>query len=561
LNIYKLGDLRVGVVLVASVLSFDALAARQGPEPIAAVELGQNSQRTVRPGDTLYSIAREWASETGAPVAQSVYGIYRANPHAFGSAGVNGLLSGATLRLPSAAELNSISLQEARNALKELAPVRAEPTGRSSAITATMEPPVTAPETPPRMERSSVVPLENTQETPPTMISGSPLGPSVPSVPLTPSWGWLGLGVGVGGLVGWGIARGTRRRRDDRLNTSMTPVELTEYPSIADIARKCLEETDPLAAVDRVIKSGQISQRDVFTLNIELARAFRDKRDPMTSASFLAGARRLLQPGQNDLAAVLIKALLTLGDKQTASEVAIEIGLRQALPSSLEELEILAVTEGHQQAKRQLTAIRDHGHTLLIEHLEKNVEAIAKAAGRQLVLIEVGSTREQVPTQGSTEKIASFCQKTGIRFITVDMDAHNTTVAQDLFQQMAATDFTAVTARGEAYLEQYPGSIDFLFLDAYDFDHGGHSALRQSRYEQFLGERINDEACHRMHLECAKAAVDKMAPWGVICMDDTWLTDGAWQAKGTLAMPYLLEHGFRLLEMRNRAALLARSIH
>jgi hypothetical protein len=193
----------------------------------------------------------------------------------------------------------------------------------------------------------------------------------------------------------------------------MTPVELTEYPSIADIARKCLEETDPLAAVDRVIKIGQISQRDVFTLNIELARAFRGKRDPMTSASFLAGARRLLQPGQNDLAAVLIKELLTLGDKQTASEVAIEIGLRQALPSSLEELEILAVTEGHQQAKRQLTAIRDHGHALLIEHLEKNVEAIAKAAGRQLVLIEVGSTREQVPTQGSTEKIASFCQKKG----------------------------------------------------------------------------------------------------------------------------------------------------
>jgi hypothetical protein len=64
-----------------------------------------------------------------------------------------------------------------------------------------------------------------------------------------------------------------------------------------------------------------------------------------------------------------------------------------------------------------------------------------------------------------------------------------------------------------------------------------------------------------MHLECAKAALDKMAPWGVICMDDTWLTDGAWQAKGTLAMPYLLEHGFRLLEMRNRAALLARSVH
>ncbi len=550
------------MVLVAFILSLEALAASQGSEPIAAVERGQNTQRTVRSGETLFSIAREWARETDTTVQQSVYGIYRANPHAFGSAGMNGLLSGVTLRLPRPEELNSISLTEARAALRQqLEPIQAELSGRSSAITATMEAPVTAPEAPQRMESSSVASSENVRETLPTMIGGSSLGPSAPSVPRTPSWGWLGLGSGIGGLVGWGIARRVWWRRDDCLNTSMTPVELTEYPTTEDIARACVEEADPLAAVERVIKSGRLRQREVFALHVELARGYRDKRDPTTSASFLARARRLLQPGQNDLAAVLIKELLTLGDKQTASEVAIEIGLRQALPSSLEESEVLAINQGYQQAKHQLTAIRDHGHTLLIEYLEKHLEAISKAAGRQLVLIEVGSTREQVSTQGSTEKIASFCQKTGMRFITVDMDSHNTTVAQELFQQMAATDFTAVTARGEAYLEQYLGSIDFLFLDAYDFDHGGHSALRQSRYEQFLGERINDEACHRMHLECAKAAVDKMAPWGVVCMDDTWLTGGAWQAKGTLAMPYLLEHGFRLLEMRNRAALLARSIH
>jgi hypothetical protein len=42
-------------------------------------------------------------------------------------------------------------------------------------------------------------------------------------------------------------------------------------------------------------------------------------------------------------------------------------------------------------------------------------------------------------------------------------------------------------------------------------------------------------------------------------VDDTWLEFGQWVAKGTLAMPYLLEHQFDLLEARNRAALLGRT--
>jgi hypothetical protein len=47
-----------------------------------------------------------------------------------------------------------------------------------------------------------------------------------------------------------------------------------------------------------------------------------------------------------------------------------------------------------------------------------------------------------------------------------------------------------------------------------------------------------------------------MAPGGLVCIDDTWQEDGQWTAKGTLAMPFLLERGFELIEARNRAALL-----
>ena len=114
--------------------------------------------------------------------------------------------------------------------------------------------------------------------------------------------------------------------------------------------------------------------------------------------------------------------------------------------------------------------------------------------------------------------------------------------------------------KGEDYLDSYAGSLDVVFLDAYDFDHGKHSRLRQSRYEKFLGAPVDDGECHRMHLACAKSIEKKLSRKGLVCIDDTWLEDGRWTAKGTLAMPYLIEHGFRVLEARNRAALLSRLI-
>ena len=112
--------------------------------------------------------------------------------------------------------------------------------------------------------------------------------------------------------------------------------------------------------------------------------------------------------------------------------------------------------------------------------------------------------------------------------------------------------------KGEDYLRRRTAPVDFVFLDAYDFDHGMHSELRQSRYERFLGSRIDEQACHQMHLECAESLLNLLTPIGLVCVDDTWLDKGRWTAKGTLAMPFLLSHGFELIEARNRAALLRR---
>lgn len=198
----------------------------------------------------------------------------------------------------------------------------------------------------------------------------------------------------------------------------------------------------------------------------------------------------------------------------------------------------------------------EHGHALLMDYLAQTPPALT--GRRKPVMIEVGTTRETVPGQGSTEKLAMLCAELGIDFITVDMDPRNGRFARRMFQRLGLP-FQAVTAKGEDFLAAYPGQIDYVFLDAYDFDHGNHSEMRQSRYEQFLGGRIEEEQCHQMHLDCAVSLIEKLAPDGVICFDDTWQDEtGAWTAKGTTAMPYLLENGFELISTQNNAALLKR---
>ncbi|WP_370240699.1 hypothetical protein [Pararhodobacter marinus] len=198
----------------------------------------------------------------------------------------------------------------------------------------------------------------------------------------------------------------------------------------------------------------------------------------------------------------------------------------------------------------------EHGQDLLITYLQAHPPGPAE--GRKRRLVEIGTTREAVPGQGSTKQLASICAGLGLDFVTVDMDPENGRRARQMFRRNGHS-FQAVSGKGEDYLAQTDEPLDYVFLDAYDFDHGNHSEWRQSRYSQFLGDRISDAACHQMHLECAQALVEKLAPDGLICFDDTWRDEvGEWTAKGKTAMPYLLAHGFELIEARNRAALLRR---
>jgi hypothetical protein len=318
------------------------------------------------------------------------------------------------------------------------------------------------------------------------------------------------------------------------------------------LAAECMGADDIHAAVDAEMDS--LERGEAFAFCVALSDEFAGRKDKMTAVHFLNTARQYMAQDNPAAGSLLSRKLLALGQNAPALDLLVSQAVKGP---DWDPAEKSALDKAYASVRAASIGKVDHGHALLLDYLKTHAEAIKKRAGRKPLLVEVGSTRENVPGQGSTRLIAEHCKVANIEFVTVDMDPHNTASAAALFRQLG-TDFRAVNAKGEDFLREFDGEIEFAFLDAYDFDHGNHSELRQSRYEKFLGSRIDELACHQMHLECAQALRSKLSATGVICVDDTWLDDGKWRAKGTLAVPYLLEHGFEIVEARNRAALLRR---
>ncbi len=341
---------------------------------------------------------------------------------------------------------------------------------------------------------------------------------------------------------------------------SMCSSSSTESASIATIARQCLASDDVHDAIDSIVETKKLSPRDLIFLYIELAEQFSGRKDNLTALHYLETARDQTNVDDETLQSLLVRKFIELGKVDLATDMAVKICLEKGGYLQINEQDKAVIQSVYDKSRNVARASSEHGHDLLLSYLQDHLQQIkTTATDRKLVLIEIGTTRENIQGQGSTRKIAEYCHRHGVHFITVDMDPHNTRIATELFNKLGVP-FQAITMKGEDYLRDYSGSFDFIFLDAYDFDHGHHSELRQSRYKKFLGNSIDDAICHQMHLDCAQSVLIKLTSNGVVCVDDTWLVDGKWTAKGTLAMPYLLKHGFKLLEARNRAALLTRAI-
>lgn len=324
------------------------------------------------------------------------------------------------------------------------------------------------------------------------------------------------------------------------------------------LAQHCFAAADIHEAVDTLISSTCLNDQEILLFHLEMASLFNTQSDRMTALHFIRTAMESPAAASRPGAQLIVKKALMLGHGDLAAEVFIKEMLERSSETYINDAEKQIIKKSYNNMISEKQKKIEHGHDLLLDYLKNNLAEYRKKSGKEKpLLIEIGTTRENVPGQGSTRKIAEFCKQNRLDFITVDMDPHNGRMATAMFSNIQAP-FKAITAKGEDFLRNFPDQFDFIFLDAYDFDHGKHSALRQSRYQQFLGASIDEQACHRMHQECAESVLEKLSEWGVVCIDDTWLDAGQWTAKGTLAMPYLLAHDFTLLEARNRAALLAR---
>ena len=324
------------------------------------------------------------------------------------------------------------------------------------------------------------------------------------------------------------------------------------------LVKQCLASDDVHASADSLLADPTLSGANRVTILTGLASFFlTEKKDKFSAITFLRQAMRQPDADQISVQVTLVRLLIEAGSSADAAEHMLQRSLRSLPPLPLDQTTAEQIARAYAADRATVEKKAEHGHDLLLDWLRTNLKHLAPSA-KPRVLIEIGTTREDIPGQGSTAKLAAFCKLSGLHFVTVDMDPHNTLVASQLFKELGMG-FDAITMKGEDYLRQYAGTFDFIFLDAYDFDHGHHSELRQSRYQKFLGGRIDEQLCHQMHLECAQSCISKLATNGVICMDDTWLDAGKWTAKGTLAMPHLTQNGFSVIEARNRAALLVRA--
>lgn len=316
----------------------------------------------------------------------------------------------------------------------------------------------------------------------------------------------------------------------------------------AQALAECLAaDGDVMLAIDATARD--LSPVEQAQLHIAVADHFHDD-DPLMVIDALTSAASVLPSGHPEVRLALTHRLLAMN----LTDVALR-GLVQdmtgapGLFSAEEQAKLLAALAGGR------TAETGHGHVLLIHYLQGTGAAHLKPGQ---TVVEIGTTRENVPGQGSTAVLGQLCFDLGLQFTTVDMDPFNTARAAQLFARNGWP-FDAVTAKGEDYLAQRKGKLDHVFLDAYDFDHGKHSERRQDRYETYLGARIDEQQCHQMHLDCAISLSKSLSAHGTICIDDTWTDDsGNWTAKGTTAVPYLLDNGFEVVEARNNAVILCR---
>lgn len=157
------------------------------------------------------------------------------------------------------------------------------------------------------------------------------------------------------------------------------------------------------------------------------------------------------------------------------------------------------------KVRSEISSSKIHGHLMMVDLIISDFLNRPELSFNTREILEIGTMRENIWNQSSTSRLGCLARLLDTILISVDMDPNNAIQAKKTCAPYSGF-IKFITAQGELFLTGLEGTCPtYVYLDAYDFDHPNHSEHRQSRYEKLLGERVNDEACWKMHLDCAKS--------------------------------------------------------
>ncbi|MBD1152120.1 hypothetical protein IDH08_01910 [Pelagibacterales bacterium SAG-MED22] len=192
-----------------------------------------------------------------------------------------------------------------------------------------------------------------------------------------------------------------------------------------------------------------------------------------------------------------------------------------------------------------------HGHNLFLFLIRKKIKQ-----KNYKNFLEIGSTREKIYGQGSTEIIAKFCEKKKINFISVDADARNTVRLKE--ELISYKYCKLIHDKGENYLKNIDIKFDCIYLDAFDIEKPIKNKFRDEFYLKEYSSTITNEMSADIHLEITKYLSEKVNKSALIVFDDTFLNNNIFLGKGKKAIPFLINLGFKVTSSNSNSVALER---
>ena len=192
-----------------------------------------------------------------------------------------------------------------------------------------------------------------------------------------------------------------------------------------------------------------------------------------------------------------------------------------------------------------------HGHNLFLFLIRKKNKKMNYKS-----FLEIGSTREQIYGQGSTEIIAKYCEQNKINFISVDADIRN---VDRLRKKLTKNKyFKSIHDKGENFLKNTNIKFDCIYLDAFDIEKSTKNELRDKFYLEKYATSITNEMSASIHLEITKNLINKIHNHAIIVFDDTFIKENLFIGKGEKAIPFLINLGFKIISSNSNSVALER---